>query len=283
MKEIYLKHLDELHHFRDPPFKKKYEGRMAELISSIKENGVITPIITFINEDGQLEIISGNRVVEACRELGMDTVPVVVNEMTRDEATVSYISVNLMTRDEIPPSEKARAYKMLRDAYAHQGKKLLDDSDLKNTGDKLSELLHESHDQICRYIRLTNLIPEMLELVDEGKLALRTAVELSYLSTKFQKVIFDYYTYDEVIPSYAQANKIRKLDKDSKLDEDDIMNIICEKNPNQKVSSYNLSDDFCKRYFPKCTSGTEIEEMIAMLFEKLRKYESAEKRKERAI
>ena len=268
------KNINELVSFRDDPFVCIKDQGFTQLTDMIDKYGVNQPPTAFINEDGETEVVTGERTVEACRFLEIETVPVIICEMNRDEAVIAHIGDKLMARDMILPSEKAKAYKMLRDAYAHGGRKLMDDGKKNYTDRKMEELTRESYDQIRRYIRLNELIPELMKLVDEGRIAIRPAVEISYLSEKFQQIINDFYETEQVTPSYAQALKMRKMDKASDLDEEDIEKILSEEKANQKKSSINLSQDFCTKYFPKCRTRSEVEDEILKLIRKLKAYES---------
>ena len=272
--ELKEMNIGELKGFRDDPFIKENDQGFVQLIDVIEKCGIPNPLTAFVNEDGEIEVITGERILEACRHLGFETVPVIKRDVTRDDAIIAHISERLSVRDRILPSEKARAYKMLRDAYSSRGEKLMEDGRTDYTDKKLEEVAQECFSQIRRYIRLNELIPELLKLVDEGRMALRPAVEISYLSEKFQHIINDFYEIEQVTPSLAQAIKMKKMDKENNLDEEDIENILSEEKANQKKSSINLSQDFCTRYFPKCHTRSEVEGEILKLIRKLESYEA---------
>lgn len=275
---IVEKNINEIVSFRDDPFIFEKDQGFIQMVDIIGKYGVTQPPSAFINEDGETEVVTGERTIEACRYLGIETVPVIICEMEREDAVIAHISDRLTEPDRILPSEKARAYKMLREAYSSRGKKLMEDGRADYTDKKMAEVAQECYSQIRRYIRLNDLIPELMKLVDEGRMALRPAVEISYLSEKFQHIINDFYEAEQVTPSYAQALKMKKMDKEADLDEDDIENILSEEKANQKKSSINLSEDFCTKYFPKCRTRSEVEGEILKMIRKLESYESASKK-----
>ena len=276
--DITERNINEIVSFRDDPFIFEKDQGFVQMVDIIGKYGVTQPPSAFINEDGETEAVTGERTIEACRYLGIETVPVIICEMNREDAVIAHISDRLTEPDRILPSEKARAYKMLREAYSSRGKKLMEDGRADYTDKKMAEVAQECYSQIRRYIRLNDLIPELMKLVDEGRMALRPAVEISYLSEKFQHIINDFYEAEQVTPSYAQALKMKKMDKEADLDEDDIENILSEEKANQKKSSINLSEDFCTKYFPKCRTRSEVEGEILKMIRKLESYESASKK-----
>lgn len=276
--DIAERNINEIVSFRDDPFIFEKDQGFIQMVDIIGKYGVTQPPSAFINEDGEIEVVTGERTIEACRYLGIETVPVIICEMEREDAVIAHISDRLTEPDRILPSEKARAYKMLREAYSSRGKKLMEDGRADYTDKKMAEVAQECYSQIRRYIRLNDLIPELMKLVDEGRMALRPAVEISYLSEKFQHIINDFYEAEQVTPSYAQALKMKKMDKEADLDEDDIENILSEEKANQKKSSINLSEDFCTKYFPKCRTRSEVEGEILKMIRKLESYESASKK-----
>lgn len=259
--------------FSNEPFISEKDQGFTQLLDMIAKGGKPPLPMVLMKDKGGFEAVTGDRVIEAYKELGIDTVSVVVCEMTRDEAVIAHISEKLTVRDRVLPSEKARAYKMLQEAYVHQGKRLMEDGKAEYSNKKMVETAHECYATIMRYIRLNELVPELQRLVDEGRMGIRPAVEISYLSEKFQQIIYDFYETEQVTPSYAQAMKIRRLDKENNLDEDDIDNILSEEKANQKKSAINLSQDFCTKYFPKCRTRNEVESEILRLIRKLEIYE----------
>lgn len=250
--------IDQIVPFRDHTFKVVDGYKMMELVDSIKDHGVNEPAVVFINEDGNYEMIAGHRRKRACELAGIETIPIIVKNINRDEATILMGESNLQSREEILPSEKAFTYKKMLDAMKRQaGRPGKNNSgpvgpNLKGTrsDDLLSEEVGESSSQIKRYIRLTYLIPELLDLVDQKRISLRPAVEISYLDSTQQKAIFNYYKtkreldIDEngignekqagVSPSLAQAKLMREEAKDNKLDEARITDILDVTKPNQK-------------------------------------------------
>ena len=200
--------LTELTPFKDHPFKVKNDEEMAELMKSIADSGVLAPALARSKDGGGYELISGHRRLEACKALGMETMPVIIRDLTDEEAVITMVDSNLQ-REHILPSEKAFAYKMKMEALSHQGKTS------RQVGEKwsvsqISEAGNDSERQIHRYIRLTNLIPDILKLVDEGRIALTPAVELSYLNSHEQNALYQIMDCDEVTPSLSQAQRLRK-------------------------------------------------------------------------
>lgn len=249
---------------------------MEELKDSIAENGILQPIMCFYNEDGQLEIVSGHRRKRACELLGIDTVPVLIKSMTRDDAIIAMGETNLKTRNDILPSEKAFTYKLMKDAMqrvAGRPKKKFGPVDQNfNARKEMAEKTGESEKQIQRYIRLTMLIEPLLNLVDEKRIGLRPAVELSYLPTNLQECINNIYESCQVTPSHAQAIEMRKLLKEGILDEATIDEIMMEEKPNQK-EALKLSDTFIKKYLGSCSTKIEMENRIAKALELLDRQE----------
>ena len=216
---IYDIPLSEIDDFPDHPFKVKLDEDMDQLVQSIKERGIITPVTLRPNEDGRYEIVSGHRRKKACELAGFDTVKAEVREMTRDEAIILMVESNLQ-RSVILPSEKAFSYKMRLEAMNRQGQR----TDLtsgpvvpKFSSDALGDKAVESGRQVSRYIRLTELIPELLDLVDEGRIAFRPAVELSYLQKEEQSALLEQIAYADATPSLAQAIKLKRFSQDGKL------------------------------------------------------------------
>lgn len=245
--------IDQIVPFKEHTFKVVDDDKMQELVESIKDHGVNEPAVVFLNEDGNYEMVAGHRRKRACELAGIETIPVIVKNINRDEATILMGESNLQSREEILPSEKAFTYKKMLDAMNRQGKRTdLTSSPLgtKLVGTRsnvlLSEEVGESKSQIHRYIRLTYLIPELLNLVDQGKMSIRPAVEVSYIDSEGQKSIYDYYqdTLDiddagkeispGVLPSLAQAKEMRDLAANMALDEEQIGSILGKLKPNQK-------------------------------------------------
>ncbi len=217
--------------FSDNPFKIKDDFDMDLLVQSILNYGVMYPIMVRPLEDREYEIISGHRRVHACKKAGIEKIPAFIRPMSRDEAVICLVDSNLQ-REHLLPSEKAFAYKMKVDALTHQGKTSVRLGQKTSRG-LVAENVRESETQIQRYIRLTHLIKPLLNLVDEGRIALSPAVELSYLPETMQKMIYDYYAENEVTPSYSQASQMKKRSIDRMLTPERLLQILNQPKPNQ--------------------------------------------------
>ena len=244
--------LTEIDDFPDHPFKVRLDEDMDQLIESVKSRGVITPITLRRKEDGRYEIVSGHRRRKACELAGLATVPAEIKELTRDEAIILMVESNLQ-RSVILPSEKAFSYKMRLEAMKRlPGRPLKENSGpvVQNfSRDELGESAGESGRQISRYIRLTELVPELLDLVDEGRIALRPAVELSYLNDEEQQNLLPAMELADATPSHAQAIKMRKFSQDGKLTPEVIESIMCEEKPNQK-EKVSIRYEDARKYIP---------------------------------
>ena len=243
--------LTEIDDFPDHPFKVKLDEDMDQLVESIKERGVITPVTLRRKEDGRYEIVSGHRRKKACEIAGLETVPAEVKELTRDEAIILMVDSNLQ-RSTILPSEKAFSYKMRLEAMNRQGQR----TDLtsapvgqKFSREELASQTGDSHSQIQRYIRLTELIPELLDIVDAGRIAMRPAVELSYLKEDEQEYLLEAMKFADATPSHAQAIKMRNFSREGRLSPDVIDSIMCEEKPNQK-EKLHLSYSQARKFIP---------------------------------
>ncbi len=244
--------LTEIDDFPDHPFKVRLDEDMDQLVESVKNRGVITPITLRRKENGRYEIVSGHRRRKACELAGLATVPAEIKELTRDEAIILMVESNLQ-RSVILPSEKAFSYKMRLEAMNRQGIR----TDLTScpvgtkldSGEELSKDQGDSRRQIFRYIRLTELAPELLDLVDEGKIAMRPAVELSYLNDKEQQDLLPAMELADATPSHAQAIKMRKFSQDGKLTPEVIESIMCEEKPNQK-EKVSIRYEDARKYIP---------------------------------
>lgn len=239
--------LGELHPFKNHPFKVQNDEEMKRMIESIKKVGAITPAVARPISGGY-EIISGHRRLAAYQELGLETMPVIVRDMTDDEAVIAMVDANLQ-RETVLPSEKAFAFKMKLDAIKHQGKSSVQVAEKLLSVEKVAEDAGESKDQVSRYIRLTYLIPELLAMVDDGKIAFNPAVEISYLSKDEQRILLDAMDLNDCTPSHAQSIRLKKLSQEGSLDSQIIYGVISEEKPNQKEQIKFKRDDF-KRYFP---------------------------------
>ncbi|MBR0234916.1 MAG: ParB/RepB/Spo0J family partition protein [Clostridia bacterium] len=272
--------IDIIDDFPDHPFKVQDDDSMTMLIESISENGILYPIICQKKEDGRYEIISGHRRKYACEKLGISEMPVIERKLTKEEAIIAMVDSNLQ-RESILPSEKAKAYKMKMDAMKKQGQR----TDLTlspvatklnvDTASSVGETFGESRDQVFRYIRLNELVPELLDLVDEGKIGLRPAVELSYLTEGEQRDLVETIETEECTPSHDQAIRMRKLSQQGILDMDTIFEIMRESKGNQnervKIPMERLS-----RYFARGTPPKQVEDTIIKALEY---YSAAMKRK----
>ena len=275
--------LEEIDDFEDHPFKVREDEDILALAESIRERGVITPATVRLKEDGRYELVSGHRRKRACQLVGLESLPCDVLELTRDEAIILMVESNFQ-RSEILPSEKGFAYKMRLEAMKRQGKR----TDLTCTpvGHKLAKtksivrLSQESEDsktQIQRYIRLTNLVPQLLELVDEGKIKMRPAVELSYLDQKSQEEIANQIDLNHATPSHAQAIRMRKLFDEGKLTAEVIGVIMGEEKPNQREKIV-LRSEKLERLIPREMSSLEAEEYVLRALEHYKKLLERRKR-----
>ena len=271
--------LDELKPFKDHPFKVIGDEEMERLKDSIRESGVLIPALARPAENGY-ELISGHRRLAACRALGLSTMPVIVRNLTDEEAVIAMVDSNLQ-REHILPSEKAFAYKMKMEALSHQGKTS------RQVGEKwsvsqISEAGNDSERQIHCYIRLTNLIPDILKLVDEGRIALTPAVELSYLNSHEQNTLYQIMSCDELTPSLSQAQRLRKLSEDYTLTDSGISQIMSEIKGNQK-EYLKIEAAPLKRYFPPGTTAKQMQTTMirAMEFYRQHTQNRADKPKER--
>lgn len=217
--------------FCENPFKVRDDFAMELLVQSISDYGVIFPILVRPLANGTYETVSGHRRIHACKKAGVEMIPAFIRPMDREEAVICMVDSNLQ-REGLLPSEKAFAYKMKVDALAHQGKTSVQVGQKSSRGLVAADV-GESETQIQRYIRLTYLIKPLLDLVDEGRIALSPAVELSYLSEAAQKAVYDYYTENEVTPSYSQANQMKKRSNDGTLTTESLKQILDQPKPNQ--------------------------------------------------
>ena len=261
--------LDELHPFKNHPFKILNNDEMERMIESIRKVGTITPALARPLPDGGYELISGHRRLAACQVLGIETMPVIVREMSDDEAVIAMVDANLQ-RETILPSEKAFAYKMKLEAIKHQG------VTSRQVGEKLLSVTQVSKDsddserQIQRYIRLTCLIPELLSMVDDKKIAFNPAVEISYLDRDEQLTLLDAINMNDCTPSHAQSIRLKKMSQDGLLTADAIYAILSEEKPNQK-EQIKLPRDELRKYFPQNYSDKQIKRDILKGLELLKR------------
>ena len=251
--------LTELTPFKDHPFKVKNDAEMAELMKSIADAGVLSPALARPKEGGGYELISGHRRLAACKALGMDTMPVIVRKLTDEEAVITMVDSNLQ-REHILPSEKAFAYKMKYEALKHQGTSSQVGTKLR-TDELLAQSSGDSRNQIQRYIRLTNLIPEILQMVDDGKIALTPAVELSYLQPSEQEALFSVMDCDEVTPSLSQAQRLRRMSEEQRFTDSAVIQLMSEVKGNQ-VEYVRVPVDKLRSYFRPDTSMKQMTETL---------------------
>ena len=240
--------ISELHPFKDHPFKVQNNEEMERMIESIRKVGAITPALARPLPDGGYELISGHRRLAACQVLGIETMPVIIREMSDDEAVIAMVDANLQ-RETILPSEKAFAYKMKLEAIKHQGVASAQVGQKLLSVEIVADDAGESRNQIKRYIRLTYLIPELLSMVDENKIAFNPAVEISYLEQSEQRVLLDAMELNDCTPSHAQSIRLKKLSQEGVLDDQMIYAVMSEEKPNQQEQIKFKREDL-KKYFP---------------------------------
>ena len=267
--------LEELHPFRDHPFKIQSGEEMDRMIESIRKGGAITPALARPLESGGFELISGHRRLAACQILGLKTMPVIVREMTDDEAVIAMVDANLQ-RETILPSEKAFAYRMKMDALKHQGRSTLDQVGPKWSASIIAKENSDSETQVKRYIRLTYLIPELLVKVDEGKIAFSPAVEISFLTEDEQRILLDAIELNDCTPSHAQSIRLKKLSQDCVLTKEQIYELMAEEKPNQQEHLRFHREDF-NGYFPKSYTEQQIKKDILKGLELLHRHRQRNK------
>lgn len=266
--------------FPDHPFKVKMDEDMDQLVESIKERGLITPITLRPKEDGRYEIVSGHRRKKACEIAGLSVVKADVREMSRDEAIILMVESNLQ-RSVILPSEKAFSYKMRLEAMKRQGKRLdLTSGPLgpklgERSNQQVADMVGDSVKQVQRYIRLTELVPDLLDLVDEGQIALRPAVELSYLTCDEQNMVYNQILACDCTPSHAQTIRMRKFSEEGRLNEAVVESIMQEEKPNQK-EKIHLPYVQLRKYIPENVSYDDTREYILQALEFYQKYRTKE-------
>lgn len=275
--------LEKISDFPDHPFKVRMDEKMMEMIESVREYGVLSPAVVRPKEDGTYEMIAGHRRKLASQMADRPDIPCIVRDLTDEEATIIMVDSNLQ-REEILPSEKAFAYKMKLDAMKRQAGRPSKNSvpvaqDLRGKTSRqiLGEQIGESQDQIRRYIRLTELIKPILDMVDDKKIALRPAVELSYLSQDQQEMLLDTMQLQDCTPSHAQAIKMRKFAEEGRLNEDVILSIMSEEKGNQK-EQFRIPRERISKYFSPGASAKQIEDTIINALELYRKRERSKER-----
>lgn len=282
---IYDIPLTEIDDFPDHPFKVRLDEDMDQLVESVKERGLITPITLRPKEDGRYEIVSGHRRRKACELAGLETVKAEVREMTRDEAIILMVESNLQ-RSVILPSEKAHSYKMRLEAMKRQAGRPAKENvrplvDNLKSADVLGEQQGESGRQVQRYIRLTELTPPLLDMVDEGKIAFRPAVELSYLQKDEQEHLVEEISYADATPSLAQAIKMKKFSQEGKLSDEVIESIMSEEKPNQK-EKINIRYADARKFIPASVPYEKTGEYILKALEYYHRVQERQKSRDDA-
>ena len=255
--------IEKLRPFEGHPFKVADNEEMDQLVESIMAQGVLTPLVVRPLENGEYEVISGHRRLHACKRAGIESVPAVITEMDRDAAAIALVDSNLH-REHILPSEKAFAFKMKRDALNRQGTS-------RQVGEKLSvtqisESTGDSERQVHRYIRLTNLIPGILQMVDDGRIALTPAVEISYLTNREQRELLETMECEDCTPSLSQAIQLKLLSQSGNLDIYTIFDILTQRKPNQQEKISFRTEDV-RKFFPKSYTTAQMQDVILRLLE----------------
>ena len=278
--EIPLSEIDE---FPGHPFHVRLDEDMDQLVESVKERGIITPVTLRKKPDGRYEIVSGHRRTKACELAGLATVKAEIKELSRDEVIILMVESNLQ-RTTILPSEKAFSYKMRLEAMNRQGQR----NDLTSrpvvekleSADSLGNAQGDSGRQVQRYIRLTHLIPPLLEMVDSGRIAFRPAVELSYLTEAEQTSLLESIGYEDATPSLAQAVKMKSFSQAGKLNPDVILSILCEQKPNQK-EKISFQSERLKPFIPKNFTAKQTEDYVVKALEYYHRYQVRQKERDR--
>lgn len=253
----------QLHTFANHPFHVRKDMEMDELVDSIRESGVIVPLIVRTRPEGGYEIISGHRRCEACRELSIEKVPVRVQELTDDEATILMVNSNIQ-REHVLPSEKAFAYKMRMDAMKHQGRVTSAQVGPKLSSEVLAEQVGESRNQIKRYIRLTYLISSILQMVDESRMAFNPAVEISYMTPEHQRWLQAEMELCEATPSLVQSRRLKEMSQSGTLTEHYLHTLLTEQKPNQRQKFF-LNQSDVQRFFPPGYTPEQMQNTIFSL------------------
>lgn len=279
--------LEEIDDFPGHPFQVRVDEDMQQLVQSIAERGIITPVTVRQKEDGRYELVSGHRRKKACELAGLSTVKAEIRDLSRDEAIILMVESNLQ-RSTILPSEKAFSYKMRLEAMNRQAGRpkqnnltpVVSDFKAQRTNEKLADAVGESREQIRRYIRLTNLDPQILNMVDENKIAFRPAVELSYLTEKEQESLHETILSEDCTPSLAQAIKMKQFSQDNRLNADVILSILSEEKPNQKEKTIFRTEDL-RRIIPESVPQSQITTFVMTAVEQYVKTLMRKKDRER--
>ena len=268
LERVMLLPLSELRPFKNHPFKIQNDEEMERIMESIRKVGVLSPGLARPTADGSYELVSGHRRLAACQRLELETMPVVVREMTDDEAVIAMVDANLQ-REHILPSEKAFAYKMKLEALSHQGQTSVQLGQ-KSSRSIVANDANTSETQVQRFIRLTNLLPEILAKVDEGKIAFNPAVELSYLSEEQQRDLLAAMEKNQCTPSHAQAIQLKRAAQAGTLDRDAIQALMQQEKPNQQEQIKLRREDF-RSFFPPHYTGEQIKRDILKGLELLKR------------
>ena len=270
--------LSELHPFEGHPFRVVDDDEMQKTVESVKQYGVLTPAIARPDPDGGYEIISGHRRLRASELAGLDKLPVIVREMDDDEAIIYMVDSNLQ-REHILPSERAFAYKMKMDALRHQGKRVdLTSSQIETklrADEEIAEQTGQSRAQVQRYIRLTELIPEIRDMVDEKKIAFNPAVELSYLKQEEQREFLDAMDYAQAAPSLSQAQRLKKLSQEGECKLDAMCEVMNEVKKDD-MTTITIPHDVLRKYFPKSYTPQQMQDVIVKLLDQWQKKRNRE-------
>ena len=255
---------DKLSPFAKHPYQVREDAAMDELVESIRVHGILSPLLARPKGEGY-ELVSGHRRRLAAQKLGLPTVPVLVREMSDDEAVILMVDSNLQ-RENLLPSEKAFAYKMKLEAMKHQGKATSGQLVQKLSVEKVADEANENYKTVQRYIRLTNLVPPLLQMVDDGRIALSPAVELSYLTRDEQAELWDLIGREDATPSLSQALRMKQLSREARLTPEVLYAILTEEKPNQK-EQVRIKTESLRKYFPRNYSAQQMEREIIKLLE----------------
>ena len=271
--------ISKIHPFKNHPFKVLDDEKMQDLVESVRINGVLTPVLLRMDDNEEYEMVSGHRRMHAAQLAGLTTIPAIVRELSDDDAIVAMVDANIQ-REELLPSEKAFAYKMKLEAMKHQGKTSCQVGAKSRTDEQIAETVNDSARQVQRYIRLTHLIPELLKLVDEERIAFTPAVEISYLPENEQKMLAEEIEYTDATPSLSQAQRLRKFSEQGRLSIDTIFAVLSEEKPNQKEQVKFKTEDI-RKYFPKSYTSLDMQKTIINLLEKWQRQRERNRREER--
>ena len=261
--------ISELFPFKDHPFKVREDEELERLKDSIRESGVLVPALARPKADGGYELVSGHRRMAACKALGLETMPVIIRDLTDEEAIITMVDANLQ-REHILPSEKAFAYRMKMEAMKHQGT-LRHLGTKSRTDEEIASGSGDSARQVQRYIRLTHLVPEVLQMVDDGKIALTPAVELSYLSEKEQMLLLEQMNYADATPSLSQAQRMRRMSQEQELSSEELYDVMSEVKGNQ-VEYVKIPMERIRDFFRPDASVKQMQDMIVKAMDYYSRY-----------